>query len=236
MIISYVTTFGPPKLWTMKVFKGPKLWENHLLRMKETVFFFFPMVWEPWNGNWCHQLKDHHGLLHVVLLAVKDSGPGLGFRFWFPKDQQISGGSLPRVRWFWYVLGPNSQCFHQMKGVGHQPNSRGCSRGLYSHIRIPIKGWMTIPHIVTFDHCSCCLVSSSGSFSWCWVFSHPKAMAYQTGGKALEHWRWKTGLRSAYLKWYRGKSTNERGCVNSVRFEVKIANGHNLPMGWGHSM
>lgn len=40
MIISYATTFGPAKLWTMKVFKGPKLWEIHLLRMKETVFFF----------------------------------------------------------------------------------------------------------------------------------------------------------------------------------------------------
>ena len=33
-------------------------------------------------------------------------------------------------------------------GDGHQPNSRG----LYTYIRIPIKGGMTIPNIATFDH------------------------------------------------------------------------------------
>ena len=30
----------------------------------------------------------------------------------------------------------------------NQPNSRG----LYTHIRIPLKGGMTIPNIATFDH------------------------------------------------------------------------------------
>ena len=49
--------------------------------------------------------------------------------------------------WFHMCQGLKSHYFHII-GDGHQPNSVGVYKPI---IRIPIKGWMTIPNIATFD-------------------------------------------------------------------------------------